>query len=203
MKLLRRGAEAELYLSEFEGKPALLKKRVEKSYRAKELDSEIGIGRTGLEARLLSRARKLGIKTPQVYSVDKGKREIVMEFIEGERAKDVLNSKNYSKICKGIGKDIAKMHSYDLVHGDLTTSNILIHNNSLVFIDFGLGSASKKIEDKAVDLLVFKKTFEATHADLMPKGWEKILEGYEAEMGKEGEKTVAHIAIIEKRARYH
>lgn len=203
MKLLRRGAEAELYEAEFEGKKALLKKRVEKGYRCKELDSEIGVSRTNLEARLLGKARSMGVNTPQVYSVDKGKREIVMEFVEGKRAKDVLNGSNFEKICDEIGQGIAKMHAFDLVHGDLTTSNILIRGKELFFIDFGLGKTSNKVEDKAVDLLVFKKTFGATHAGLMPKGWEKILAGYTRAMGTKGNSIVAHIAKIEKRARYH
>ncbi|MAG21941.1 MAG: Kae1-associated kinase Bud32 [Candidatus Diapherotrites archaeon] len=203
MKLLRRGAEAELYETDFEGKPSLLKKRVSKSYRCKELDNEIRASRTGLESRLLGNARSLGVKTPQVYKLDKEDKEIVMELIPGERVKDVLNEKNFGNICKRIGQDIAKLHSYEIVHGDLTTSNILLHNEELFFIDFGLGSHSKKIEDKAVDLLVFKKTFEATHADLMPKGWEKIIEGYEVKMGQKGKDVVKHIERIEKRARYH
>ncbi len=203
MKLLRRGAEAELYEAEFEGKKALLKKRVEKGYRCRELDAEIGASRTNLEARLLGKARSLGVNTPRVYSVDKGKREIVMEFIEGKRAKDVLNGNNFGKICEQIGQGIAKMHAFDLVHGDLTTSNILMRGKELFFIDFGLGSTSKKVEDKAVDLLVFKKTFEATHAELMPKGWQKIIAGYVRIMGTKGDSIVEHIAKIEKRARYH
>ncbi len=203
MKLLRRGAEAELYLSEEKGKKELLKRRVSKGYRCKELDEEIRSGRTGLEARLLNEAKKFGVRTPQVYGVDKEEKEISMEFVEGSRVKDVLNMGNFEGICERIGRDIAKMHSFDLIHGDLTTSNILLHNNKLFFIDFGLGTHSKKIEDKAVDLLVFRKTFEATHADLMPLGWEKIIEGYVAKMGSEGRKVVEHIAAIEKRARYH
>ena len=201
--MLRRGAEAELFLSEESGKKALLKKRVEKGYRNKELDSKISASRTALEARLLGKARSLGVKTPQVFSSDKGKREILMEFLEGERVKDALNKKNFAKICFGIGENIAKLHSFNLVHGDLTTSNIILNKGELFFIDFGLGSHSRKVEDKAVDLLVFKKTFEATHSELMPKGWEKIIEGYVKGMGPEGEKVVQHIAVIEKRARYH
>jgi Kae1-associated kinase Bud32 len=203
MKLLRKGAEAELYLSKADGKQVLLKKRVRKGYRCNELDEEIRSSRTGLEARLLSEARKLGIRTPRVYSVDKVGSEIAMEFIEGSRVKDVLGRKNFKAICNKIGENIAKMHSFDLVHGDLTTSNILLHNNGLFFIDFGLGSRSRKVENKAVDLLVFRKTFEATHAELMPKGWEKIIEGYLAGMSPEGKRVVEHIAAIEKRARYH
>lgn len=203
MKLLGRGAEAELYLAKQGKKQALLKRRVEKGYRCRELDDEIRGSRTTLEARLLNKARSLGVNTPRVYGVDKGAKEIEMEFIEGSRVKDVLNAGNFKGICPGIGTGVAKMHSFDLVHGDLTTSNMLLSGKELFFIDFGLGASSRKVEDKAVDLLVFKKTFEATHADLMPKGWEKIVQGYEKGMGKAGNAIVKHIASIEKRARYH
>ncbi len=202
MKLLRKGAEAELYLTEFENKGALLKKRVPKNYRNKELDDEIRKSRTRLESRFLAKARKLGVATPQVYDTDLEEHSILMEFISGTRVKDALTKKNFETICTDIGEDIARLHAYDLVHGDLTTSNILIHNGRLTFIDFGLGSNSKKIEDKAVDLLVFKKTFEATHADLMPAGWEKIIAGYSAK-AKDAEAIVKQIEKIEKRARYH
>jgi len=202
-KLIRRGAEAELYAAKFDGRPALLKRRVSKGYRCRELDEEIRSSRTGLEARLLGKARTFGVKTPQVYEVDKGRHEIAMQLVQGKRVKDALDKRNFGKICLDIGKEIAKLHSFGLVHGDLTTSNILLHNTELFFIDFGLGSHSRKVEDKAVDLLVFRKTFEATHAELMPKGWEKIIEGYLKGMGPEGIKVIGQIARIEKRARYH
>ena len=114
------------------------------------------------------------------------------------------------------------MHEGNLIHGDLTTSNILVKggkglhgkqehcaakgsNHSggqrLCFIDFGLARQSSKAEDKAVDLLVFRKTFEATHVELMPEGWNLILEGY---LENKGQKQVlAHMEKVEKRARYH
>ena len=106
------------------------------------------------------------------------------------------------EICREIGKAIARMHEADLIHGDLTTSNILLEGGKLYFIDFGLGFYSKKIEDKAVDLLVFKKTYEATHCNL-PEGWGMILEGYLKEYGAAGKAIAGQIEKIEQRARYH
>jgi TP53 regulating kinase-like protein len=203
MRLLKRGAEAELFLSRFDGQKAVLKRRVRKGYRCRELDEALRTSRTSLEARLLAKARKLGVKTPVVYSVDRDRKEIAMEFVEGKTAKAALQKSNFGKICVEIGKNIAKMHSFGLVHGDLTTSNIIVSRGKLFFVDFGLGANSRKIEDKAVDLLVFRKTFEATHANLMPAGWEKITEGYLQGMGAEGKRVMEHTAAIEKRARYH
>jgi Kae1-associated kinase Bud32 len=200
MNLLRQGAEAKLFKTSFEGKPALLKQRVAKDYRCKELDERLRKERTTLEGNLLRAARQLGINTPLVFSVEKGKSEILMQFIEGPRVKDILNKKNL-KICRQIGSAIALMHESNLIHGDLTTSNILLDGKKLFFIDFGLGYRSNKLEDKAVDLLVFKKTFEATHCRLMPKGWEMIIRGYLKAGGPDG--VVKQMQKVEQRVRYH
>ncbi len=199
-KLLKRGAEAELFETVFEGKKCLLKKRTRKSYRIEKLDFSIRKQRTKKEANLLSFAKSIGIETPRVYSVSEENFEISMEFIEGKRTKDAINSRNFRKICSGIGKNAAKLHNCGIIHGDLTTSNIMLRGKELVFIDFGLGFHSKKTEDKAVDLLNLKKTFQATHCSFFEQGWNAILKAYCKETG---ERTVAvHIAEIEKRGRY-
>ncbi len=200
MQLIRQGAEAKLFKTKHSGKDALLKQRIEKDYRCRELDDKLRKERTTLEGNLLVKARKFGVSTPKIYGVDREKSEILMEFIEGSRIKDVLNDKNLN-LCKEIGKAIALMHENGLVHGDLTTSNIMLQGKELYFIDFGLGFHSRKLEDKAVDLLVFKKTFEATHCNLMPKGWEMIIEGYL--QGKGDRAVAAQMRKVEQRARYH
>ena len=99
MELLRQGAEALLFKTRHEGKAALLKQRVEKGYRCRELDQVLRSSRTTREANLLNKARALGVNTPLIYSVDKGKKEILMEFIEGPRVKDALDKRNFGKIC--------------------------------------------------------------------------------------------------------
>jgi len=200
MELIRKGAEAELYKTEFEGQPSLMKKRVSKSYRNSEIDEVIRCRRTRSEAKLLGQARSIGIVTPKVFEVNLDDFYIMMEFKDAPRLKDALEKSNVESLARGIGEKIAKMHENNIIHGDLTTSNILLHNKDLVFIDYGLGFLSKKIEDKAVDLLVFKKTFEATHSD-MPKGWDFIIDGYLKAGGEQD--VVDRIEAIEKRARYH
>ena len=200
MELIRKGAEAELYKTEFEERPALMKKRVSKSYRNSEIDSAMRSRRTRSEAKLLGQARSIGVVTPKVFEVNSDDFYIMMEFIDAPRLKDVLGKNNLERLTYSLGENIAKMHENSIIHGDLTTSNILLHNKELVFIDYGLGFLSKKIEDKAVDLLVFKKTFEATHSDML-EGWKFIIEGY---LNAGGEKEVIdRIEVIEKRGRYH
>jgi Kae1-associated kinase Bud32 len=118
------------------------------------------------------------------------------------RVKEIIEEKK--ELCSLIGKEIKKMHSVGIVHGDLTTSNIIYINNKnskdsgkIFFIDFGLGYFSKKTEDLATDLVVFKKTFNSTHSSLK-KGWELVLEGYAP-----NEQMIKQMEKIEKRARYH
>lgn len=200
MELLRRGAEATLCREKYLGMEVLVKDRTAKDYREKRLDDEIRKLRTKEEVFLIRKARERGVRTPVVYKVDRKGSRIVMEYIKGERLKDVLGKENIG-LCRSVGENIARMHKAGIIHGDLTTSNILLHNGVLVFIDFGLGFFSGKDEDKAVDLLVFKKTFMATHFAL-GKGWGEIVKGYEKVYGKEGEKIVGRIAVIEKRGRY-
>lgn len=198
--LLRQGAEANLYKSEYLGKEALIKERIPKNYRNAELDSGIRKKRMREEAQLLHNAKALGVRTPLIYKIERESGTIIMEFVSGKRMKDALNGKNLG-LCKLLGNKIGILHANGIVHGDLTTSNIIIHNGAPVFIDFGLGFYSRKIEDFAVDLLNFKKTYNATHYKL-GKGWNLIVKGYIEGRGNSGEKVVERIPKIEERGRY-
>jgi len=193
MVFYKKGAEAELFQIKFEGKKALLKKRILKKYRNKKLDESIRKKRTRSEAKLLREAGKI-INTPHIYQVNEDNAEIVMEFIEGQKLKEIIeNKKNLAELA---GKEIKKIHNYGLIHGDLTTSNIIHNKGVLFFVDFGLGYFSKKIEDQATDLVVFKKTFNATHSSFK-NGWKKVMNGY-----KPSKEIVTKMEAIEKRARY-
>lgn len=198
MVFYKKGAEAELTETFFDGKKALLKKRIPKNYRSKKLDDEIRKKRTRGEVKLIKNAG-LSVKVPQILSVDEKNAEILMEFIEGKMLKELIESKPY--LCEKAGQQIKKIHDLGIIHGDLTTSNIMVRGaekkEELVFIDFGLGFFSKKVEDKATDLIVFKKTFNATHSSLK-KGWEKVMKGYNP-----SKEMLTQMEKIEKRARYH
>ncbi len=198
--LIRKGAEANLYKSEYLGREALIKERIPKNYRDAGLDSGIRKRRTKEEAQLLHDAKALGVRTPVIYKIEREGSAIIMEFVPGKRMKDALNEKNLN-LCKLLGNKIGVLHANGIVHGDLTTSNIIIHNGAPVFIDFGLGIHSRKIEDFAVDLLNFKKTYNATHYKL-GKGWNLIVKGYIEERGNVGKEIVERIPKIEERGRY-
>src|SRR3989344_3583509 len=158
----------------------------------------------GAEAKLF-KSTYLGRESVVKVREKKKYREAVLdERILKERIRTecglLSRAKNSLELCKEAGKIIGKMHSQNLIHGDLTTSNILLHNKVLVFLDFGLGGVSSKIEDKAVDVLVFKKTFMATHYKL-EKGWSTVEKAY-SKAFSQGSKVLEHLKEVEARARY-
>ena len=202
----KKGAEAELTQKEFDGKAVLSKKRIPKGYRNPVLDLDIRKKRTRAEAKLLREAA-LYVNAPKVIKHDEENAEILMEFISGNVLKEVL-AKN-TELCIRAGEEIKKLHSAGIIHGDLTTSNIIFADETkelesrikkhgrLFFVDFGLGSFSRKIEDVATDLVVFKKTFNATHSGIK-NGWELVMKGYAPSRD-----LIDRMNAIEKRARYH
>lgn len=200
LKLLKHCAEAKLFETEYCGKKALLKERVRKGYRNNKLNEKLIAMRVMKESNLISRAKTAGVRTPVLYKVEKESGRIWMEFVEGKQLKELLNEGKGKQYCRAVGEDIAKLHLQRIIHGDLTTSNILIHNNGLVFLDFGLGNVSCKEEDFAVDLLNLKKTFLASHP-LLEKQWQEIEESYTRRFVK-GKVILKKLQEIEKRVRY-
>jgi len=201
-----KGAEAELSQKTFEERNLLSKKRIPKGYRNKKLDDLIRKTRTRGEAKLIREASSV-VNVPGIFSVNEEKAEIMMEFIKGNQLKEEIEKNIF--YCTEAGREIRKMHDAGIIHGDLTTSNIIIaqlneetrerikKRGKLFFVDFGLGYFSKKLEDRATDLVVFKKTFNATHSNIK-NGWALVMEGYKPEKD-----LVERMKVIEKRARYH
>jgi len=204
MEIIKRGAEAIIYIDFFEGMRVVVKERVKKGYRLEDLDKRLRVERTRKEVNLMREARKVGVNTPQIFYVDEENCKIIMEFIEGKRLKDILDfleKERIEKIFAEIGRCVGKMHSADIIHGDLTTSNILVKDEKMYFIDFGLGYFSKRIEDKGIDLNLFKEAIRATHPKLLNLCWNNIVIGYK-ETFKDWGKVLKRVDEIEKRARY-
>ncbi len=196
MKILSRGAEAVIYMKE-DGK--LLKERVKKGYRLEEIDQALRKRRTRSEAKLLREARRVGMDTPQISGEDVY--SIEMEFIEGQKVRDVLDGQNIKEICTKIGASIGKMHSFNIIHGDLTTSNMIFSGKKVYFIDFGLGIQSARTEDKAVDLRLLRQALDSTHHETAEKAWKIILNAYQNNCS-DADRVVKTLADIEKRGRY-
>ncbi len=191
MKVIALGAEAKIYLD----RDKIFKERISKKYREKELDVFLRKRRTKKEAKLLSDVKRLGIKVPILFDVKNF--SIGMEFIEGKKLKEYLNKNNYRKLCKKIGEAISKIHSADIIHGDLTTSNIIVKNEELYFIDFGLGVETKSLEQKASDLLTLVQNFKSVHPEF--NCWKYFLSGYK---NRETEKILEVFEKMLKRRRY-
>ena len=198
LKIIQQGAEAVILLE----KNKIIKKRKKKSYRIPEIDDRIRRQRTRSEAKLLTKAFKL-ISIPEIIKVDQKTKKIVMEFIDGKKLSDYLDKfplKKQKEVCKLIGESTAKLHDADIIHGDLTTSNMILKDNKIYFIDFGLGFTSHKFEDKAVDLHLLKQALEAKHF----KNWEilfkEVLKGYSK--FKDSKIVLERLNKVEKRGRY-
>lgn len=204
MEILYRGAESILYLSSFEDQKVLVKERIKKGYRLEQIDIVLRKRRTKKEAKLLTDARKCGVPTPKILDVDEKNHKIIMEYIDGERVKELLNSSSgerVGKTCFNIGRLVGKIHSAGIVHGDLTTSNMILKGDKIYFIDFGLGGFSKRIEDQGVDLNLLFEALRSTHVKILNLCWENIVKGYKQEY-KDAEQVLRRVDEIEKRARY-
>ncbi|NIM47342.1 MAG: Kae1-associated serine/threonine protein kinase [Candidatus Aenigmarchaeota archaeon] len=200
MKIIKRGAEAILYLENNH----LVKERVKKSYRVSQIDEKLRKFRTRKEAKLISRAKRCGVEAPNIISVDENNFKINMEFIDGKRLKEFFNEtddKNRKQVSGNLGKSVGLLHNHGIVHGDLTTSNMILKDNKIFFIDFGLGELSKRIETQAVDLSVLKEAFKSTHFKHLNLLWENFIKGYK-QTNNNFNKVLDTLNDIEKRGRY-
>lgn len=190
---IANGAEARIYTHKLFDKTVVTKQRIEKEYRDKVLDNKIIKQRTKSEAILLKKVKDIGLFSPSIYFV--GKDKIVMEYL--------VNTNEHDKYLQEIGKNIAVLHNNNIIHGDLNLINIITTKGSdqqtkIYFIDFGLGFTSNKIEDKATDLLVLKKTLLSLKST--EKLWKDMLLGYEKETSNK--EIINKIKEIESRGRY-
>ncbi|MGL4669534.1 MAG: bifunctional N(6)-L-threonylcarbamoyladenine synthase/serine/threonine protein kinase [Methanobacteriaceae archaeon] len=233
---IAKGAEANIYSTNWLDEEVIIKSRLPKNYRISEIDNKVRNSRIKQEARLIHRAKELGVHTPIIYDIDLKNNNIVMEKIKGTLVKDLMSnidSNSCEYLSYFIGCNIAKLHQGNIIHGDLTSSNIIlkdtvINKNSnsanntntstiarinstnclgydLVFIDFGLGRFSDLSEDKGVDLLVMKKSLQSIDYNLAIKCFDNIIKGYSEFYAdkKHLNKVLDKIKNIENRGRYN
>lgn len=202
MKLIKKGAEGDIYLTKFDDTLAILKTRKAKPYRHPALDSRIRKQRTMREATMLSEVKQVGVRTPLVYQVNTNDCTILMQQIDGVLVRNLQGVKLKSA-CAEIGKITATLHKNGIVHGDLTTSNFISKNNKIYAIDFGLAQKSVRIEDHAVDLRLFKEILGSAHVDVMESLWAAFLSEYRRTVGTERfSRVLNQLSIIEGRGRY-
>lgn len=194
-EIIAQGAEAVIR----KDGSSIVKDRVSKGYRIREIDNALRRKRTRLEARLLREARRAGVMTPQVSEEDDF--SIKMGFVDGNRVKESVSAVNFKIISEKIGTAVASLHNYNIIHGDLTTSNMILKQGELYFIDFGLGFTSARSEDKATDLHVLREAIEATHFSIAEKFWLSVMNAYRKNY-EGSDKVIKALSKIEKRGRY-
>ncbi|KAL6968286.1 non-specific serine,threonine protein kinase [Sarracenia purpurea var. burkii] len=207
--LLKQGAEAKVFQSTFVGRRCIIKERFSKKYRHPSLDSKLTLKRLNAEARCMTKARRLGVCTPVLYAVDPVLHTLTFEFVEGPSVKDIfldfgssgVVEERMDDIAVQIGDAIGKLHDGGLIHGDLTTSNMLIrvNTNQLVLIDFGLSFTSTLPEDKAVDLYVLERALLSMHSSC-GNVMDRILAAYK-KSSKQWSSTLNKLAQVRQRGR--
>jgi N6-L-threonylcarbamoyladenine synthase/protein kinase Bud32 len=198
-KVVAKGAEAVLYRDG----DKLIKLRIEKKYRTPELDARLRKFRTQREAKLLENAGKAGVPVPRLYETDVAEKKLVMEYISGRLVKDVIDSadeQTLADIGRQVGVLLCRLHAGNIIHNDLTSSNMICSEGRVFLIDFGLAFTSTRIEDKAVDLVVFRRALFATHARSFEVVWNALLEGYGGYL--KSAEVLERANAIEKRGRY-
>lgn len=188
-----RGAEATIEIKD-EG---VIKTREPKEYRHEELDKRIRTERTSEELKNIERARKYGAQIPETEKEDE--KTLKQEKIEGKQLKKVL--KDNIGLMEFLGRNVSKMHSADVIHGDLTTSNaVYSEEGELYVIDLGLSQVSDRVEDKAVDLHLLKQVLESSHPNISERAWKKFLAGYKNY--ENSEEVLERLEEVESRGRY-
>ncbi len=205
--LFKKGAEARLYLADWHGRKVIVKIRFPKKYRPSELDERIRFYRTSHESQLMYEAKLAGVPTPTIFLVDISNASITMEFVEGKQVKqllDRLSTEERKRLCVRLGELIGKLHGHGVIHGDLTTSNMILDADGKVFlVDFGLGEKSIELEAKGVDLHLMKRALQSTHYEFAEECFQNVIHGYSAILGTaETRKVLEKIREIEQRGRY-
>lgn len=196
MDIISQGAEAIL---KRDGE-LLYKERISKQYRIENIDVSLRKSRTKREIKVLKQAKELGISVPEIYDCD-DQFTVLMDYKPGVRLRDRIEEQIAgTKELEQIGKWIATLHGQNIIHGDLTTSNVLMtEENALFLIDFGLSIHTMKIEDRAVDIHLLEQALESTHYKNKEELFEAFLKGYS--QSKNYEEVIQRLNIVRSRGR--
>ncbi|XP_075164016.1 TP53 regulating kinase [Haematobia irritans] len=218
VEILKQGAEGRLFLGDFKGQKCLVKERFVKKYRHHDLDTQISRQRMKAEAKAAGRCQSAGILAPKIYHMDLAERKLYMEYFdkaltakqfiqkvvaEKDEPEEVLKT-----FCTRVGCLIGKIHANNIIHGDLTTSNILINpkeedifqDYDIIFIDFGLSHYNQGTEDKGVDLYVLERALLSTHSE-QPYLFDYMLQAYRKDCGTDEQSVLAKFEEVRARGR--
>ncbi len=195
MKLIAEGAEARIYSN---GK--VVKERIPKTYRLREIDERLRKSRTRREAKIMQGLARAGLPVPRLVSFSDETMKIEMEKISGKALRDALTKSNCRKFGAELGKGVALMHTNHIIHADLTTSNMIVSRGKIFFIDFGLSFVSHKPEDKAVDLHLLRQALESKHHSFWKECYEAAIASYKKHCPLHKE-TLSRLEKVESRGR--
>ncbi|MFX0169830.1 MAG: KEOPS complex kinase/ATPase Bud32 [Candidatus Hodarchaeota archaeon] len=205
-RCIAKGAEASLFLEDWYGYQVIRKHRLPKTYRVPHLDQTIRNERTLREARLLAVARSAGVPTPIIYNINPDTATILMEFIKGQRLKELIPNLAAAKLhqlFRQIGEAVGRLHHHQVAHGDLTTSNLLLApQNRVYFIDFGLATITRNVEDYGTDLHLLRRALLSAHYPVWEDCYLAFVEGYSASYGAKASAVFRKVKAIESRGRY-
>ena len=189
----RRGAEAVVTFSD----GIAAKQRQSKRYRAPALDKKLIAERTRAEARLIHAARRAGVPTPVISDITHD--TIVMERIPGALLTESLSAAH----CEEAGRMVGMLHTAGIMHGDLTSSNMILResNGRCVLIDFGLAQATSEIEQRGVDIHVMFQTLSSTNPKDAATLKDAFTRGYRETFPGAGD-VISREEEIELRGRY-
>jgi TP53 regulating kinase and related kinases len=204
-RLVAKGAEADLYLVNWNGLKAIKKVRKAKKYRHPELDYQLRKTRTNHEADIIHRVKNYGVSTPLLYQVDNENGIIIMEYVNGEKVRDIVDDLKESdkrNLFEKIGYYSGLLHKSGIIHGDLTTSNIIKSEDRIVFIDFGLSEVNFEVEKRGVDLNLMNRMLTSTHFEHQEELLEAFMKGYKKSMDDEADESFTRMIEVSKRGRY-
>lgn len=195
-KLLSQGAEAKIFLKE----DVIVKDRFSKSYRIPEIDLSLRKSRTRREAKVFQKLKELKIPCPELIDFDDKDMKISMKFLDGPKLRDIFHN-SPDKFSSEIGKLLGILHSNDIIHADLTTSNMIFFKDKIHLIDFGLSFFSKKVEDMAVDLHLLFRALESKHHEFFKEAKQSVLNSYK-KSNPDYEKVFERLLAVESRGRH-
>lgn len=178
------GAESNLYIGTYLEWKVVFKERIKKPYMNPKLAEKLIRERTVAEAKILWEANSVGVRAPLPLKIDPENGIIIMSYIEGDLLRDIVYREGFTqrvkKIMEELGKYVALLHNSHIIHGDLTTSNVIYQDNTgrLYLIDFGLSFHSKRAEDKAMDVRVLERAIESTHPEHRAELMDSFLSSY-------------------------
>lgn len=189
MEKISEGAEAKVYASRVFGTDIIVKSRERKRYRNPQLDLSLRKTRTRKEARAMLRASSNGVNVPAVLAA--GLFTLYLQRIRGRLLRDAeAQSGTYFR----VGEMLGRLHNCGIAHGDFTPANIMIERENAYVIDFGLSEITESIEEKALDLLLMKRSISG-------KMYARFISGY-AKTCKQRRDIEQRLAEIEQRGRY-